>query len=90
VADKYMVNTTAVSHRFGDDVVLVHPETDRVFLLNLTSARIWELLCQNNQQDTIERILFNEFYGQPDQIKEDIVRIISELQAEKFINILKG
>jgi Coenzyme PQQ synthesis protein D (PqqD) len=82
----YLVVSGIVAQRLGDDVVLVHPTTDRIFLLNPTAARVWELLSEQRGLDEIKEKLLEEFEGDEIQISREVDRTIACLTQEQFVN----
>ncbi len=81
-------NNKAVAQRLGDEIVLVHPTTDRIFLLNRTGARVWELLSEGSGLDLgeVSERLLKEFDGEREDVERDIAIIIEELSAEGFVS----
>ena len=45
----------AAAQRLGQTTVLVHMRTKRVYDLNQTRARFWELLCEGCNRSEIQR-----------------------------------
>src|SRR5215207_8182687 len=45
VAEGLRLDPNVVAQRIGDDVVLVHLRTNRIFELNATGGRVWALLA---------------------------------------------
>jgi hypothetical protein len=76
---------TAVEH-LGDEVVLIHLKTDRLFVLNRTGARIWELLGGGHAVSEIERRLLEEFDATRDEVAADIGSLLESLQSEQLIS----
>jgi Coenzyme PQQ synthesis protein D (PqqD) len=67
-----------VAHRLvGDDVLLVHLETNQVYTLNRTGGRIWELLVQHGDRDQVVRELREEF----DVVEAELTSEVDELIA---------
>jgi hypothetical protein len=82
----YRVVTGVVAQRLGDEMVLIHPKTDRIFLLNRTGARVWELLSDQLDLDGTQEKLCQEFGGEPDQIRRDVEQLVFSLTKEQFID----
>jgi hypothetical protein len=78
-------NPDAIAQRLGEEMVLVHLKTDRVFTLNRTGARIWELLSDGHDRAGIERQLLQEFDGRPAEIARDVGALLEALEAEQFL-----
>lgn len=47
--------------RLGDRMVLIHLQTNDIFDLNETSARLWELLVEHRDMDVVQAHLAREF-----------------------------
>lgn len=75
---------TAVEH-LGDEVVLIHLKTDRLFVLNRTGSRIWELLADGHEVAEIQRQLLGEFEAPRDEVAADVRSLLEALQREHLI-----
>ena len=62
----------AVLRRVGDGAVLVHLGTSRVFELNSTAARAWELALEGHSKPSIVAALITEYAGSKDAIADDV------------------
>ena len=69
----------------GDQVVLVHLGTDRIFELNSSAARIWDLLVEGRNQQQIEQSLCEEFQISKDLANRQTNELLASLIAEKII-----
>jgi hypothetical protein len=76
---KPVVDKDIVSRRVEDAVVLVHLGTDRIYELNRTGGRLWELLEQGLTYGEALFALQNEF---------DVGREELEREAEAFVDTL--
>jgi hypothetical protein len=79
------VSGDVVSRRLGDEVILVNLQTDRVYALNQTAARIWELLASRRSPQFIERTLAREFAAEGPKLSREIGRLLSTLRAKKLV-----
>jgi hypothetical protein len=84
---QYQLNVQAVAQRLGNELVIVHPATDRIFVLNRTAARIWELLSEHHELDLVEQILIQEFDVEPAQLGKELHALIASLVEEKFLSV---
>ena len=82
------MNPDTVARRMGDEIVLINLKTNRIYSLNRTAARLWELLSAGNQVADIEKIMFEEFDVTETLIKDEIQRLITSLVDENFISPL--
>ena len=69
-----------VARRLGESAVLIRMRTSRIYQLNETGARIWELLEQDASRDAVLDALLNEF----DVSREDAASALDDLIAAVF------
>jgi len=79
------VSGDVVSRRLGDEVILVNLATDRVYALNQTAGRFWELLASRHGLPSIERTLAREFAIEGAKLSREIARLVSSLEAKKLV-----
>ncbi len=70
-----------VARRLGDGGVLVHLPSNRIFELNDTGMRIWELLVEGLPLEAIARTLVAEFGVDEVHCGSEVRRLSGELQA---------
>ena len=80
VGDGTRLDHNVVAQRVGEDVVLVHLVTNRIFELNATGGRVWELLAAGEAPESIVAALVDEF-------EIDEVSLRAELEA--FLETLR-
>jgi hypothetical protein len=69
----------AVTKRVGDEVVLVHLRTNRIYTLNRTGARFWELLEDGHDPERAREQLLLEFDVGEEQLREEMRGLVDEL-----------
>ncbi|HSE03285.1 MAG TPA: PqqD family protein [Methylomirabilota bacterium] len=69
----------ALATRVGDEIVLVDLKTDRIYSLNRTAARIWELLCDDCDRAELERCMLEEFDVAPGEVAQAIDELVASL-----------
>lgn len=74
-----------VSRRIGDEIVLVHLKTNRIFSLNPTGARFWELLSDGKSRHEIEATLILEYDGSEEEVSAEIDSLAGRLRAEGLV-----
>ena len=74
-----------VSSRLGDAGVLVHLETNRIFEVNATGLRIWELAADGRTLAEIEEVLQTEFDVEPARLREELLALVAELTREGLV-----
>ena len=70
----------------GDAGVLVHLQTNRIFELNATGLRIWELLGEGRRLGEIERTLEAEYTADRNQLRAEMLALIEELSREGLVS----
>jgi hypothetical protein len=76
---RFRSSPDAVATRVGDEMVLVDLKTDRIFSLNRTAARLWELLCEEYDRADVEHRMLEEFDVTPGELAEAIDRLVASL-----------
>jgi hypothetical protein len=84
---RFQINPEAVANRMGDQVVLVHIGTDRIFELNSTAARIWDLLSLGNSREEIQKQIREEFQISDVLAAQQTEELLSSLIEERIISV---
>jgi hypothetical protein len=71
--------------RVGDEAVVVNLKTNRIYSLNHTGARLWELISTGHDREAAEAALIEEFDVEEDELREEVARILEELAKEGLI-----
>ncbi len=80
-----MPGPDVVARRVDDEVVLVNLRTNRIFALNPTGARFWELLEAGADRTAIEETLRGEYEVSPPEITASIDALVEELRSERLV-----
>ena len=67
------------------EMVLVHLGTNRIYSLNETGARFWELLASGSERAEIERQLLDEFVVEPEDLRQEIDSMLDALEGEGLV-----
>jgi len=84
--EKYSISPDAVANRMGDQIVVVHVGTDRIFELNSTAARIWDLLSDGRDRSEIQRLVSQEFNVPESLAASQIEELLNSLISENIIS----
>jgi hypothetical protein len=76
-----------LAKRVGDEIVLVHLETNRIFELNRTAAALWDLLATTPTRAELEQQMGAEFDVEPEQLATEIDDLLRQLASEQLISI---
>lgn len=74
-----------VSQELDGEVVLVHLQTNRIFALNQTGARLWQLLESGSDVAGIQATLQREFDVGREQLEREIEELLGALAAEGLV-----
>ena len=75
-----------VSGRLDEEVVLMNLRTNKVFSLNRTGARAWELLQTGHDWPGIRSVLLGEFDVEPEALDLELETLADSLAAEGFVH----
>ncbi len=78
-----------VGQRLGEEIVLVNLQTNRIFELNSTGGRFWELLQSKSDRAEIEEQLRSEFLVPEPDLRAEVDRLIEALAAEDLVRVLE-
>jgi hypothetical protein len=71
--------------RVDDEAVLVHLKTNRIYSLNPTGARLWELISAGNDREAAEAALIEEFDVEEGELRNEVAAVLEELVKEGLI-----
>lgn len=74
-----------VAQGVGDETVLVHLQTNKIFTLNATGARFWELLTTGLSPDEIVERMLAEFDVEEPALRAEIESLVSALAREDLV-----
>jgi hypothetical protein len=77
-----------VGQRLGDEVVLVSLQNNRIFELNRTGSRFWELLQSESDRGRIEQRLMEEFEVSEQELSAEVDQLIKILTDEELVRVL--
>ena len=88
MARRFRASPDALATRVGDEIVLVHTATDRIYVLNRTGARVWELLCGDLDRTEIESRLAEEFDVAHADLAAEVDSLLASLVESRLITEL--
>jgi hypothetical protein len=83
--EKLKPNKDVISRRVGGEVVLVHLERDKMYSLNSTGARAWELLNDGQDLETVEATLADEFGVDRAEVRSELESLVTALEQEQLL-----
>jgi len=85
VAEGLRLDPNVVAQRIGDDVVLVHLRTNRIFELNATGGRVWALLAAGAGPDSIVAALVDEFDIDEVSLRAELAAFLETLRKNGIV-----
>ena len=86
ISPRFRSSPDALATRVGDEIVLVDLKTDRIYSLNRTAARIWELVCADCDRAEVERRMLEEFDVTPGQLAEAIDDLVMSMTQDGLLS----
>ncbi len=65
--------------------VLVHLESNRIFELNETGARVWELISEGLERDQVVQRLVQEFAVDATRVSNELDALVADLEREGLL-----
>jgi len=78
-------NSEVVSRKLGDRLVVVNLRSNRIYELNRTASRIWELLGAGLGRMELEETLLTEFDVERSVVSQEIDQTIERFASEGLI-----
>lgn len=78
--------TQVLARRLPGGAVLVHLGTNRIFELNETGAKVWDLLSEGLDKGQILQRLIEEFAVDPAAAAADLSAVLEHLEREGLLN----
>ena len=72
-------NPDVAWRRVEREAVLVNLKTSRIYTLNPTGARLWELLGEGRDTADIESTLLGEFDVEAAELRREVDRLLGEM-----------
>ncbi len=74
-----------IARQLGESAVLIRMRTSRIYELNATGARIWELLKQHARRDAVVESLLTEFHIDRRDAEAAVDELIETLRQEGLL-----
>ena len=84
-ATPFRPSPDVIARHLGEGAVLVHLPTNRVFELNHTGARVWDLIGEGVSFDRMVHTLADEYDMHPEGVADDVTELIAWLRDEGLI-----
>jgi hypothetical protein len=74
-----------IARNLGESAVLIRLQTNKIYELNATGARVWDLLKAGSTQEQLVDALMGEFSVSRDDLSQAVGELLSSLRAEGLI-----
>jgi hypothetical protein len=74
-----------IARKLSESAVLIRMRTSRIYELNATGARIWELLKQHTRRETVVESLLEEFHIERGDAEAAVDELIETLRGEGLV-----
>jgi Coenzyme PQQ synthesis protein D (PqqD) len=74
-----------VSRKIADRLVVVNLQTNRIYELNPTATRLWELLETGHDRAELERVMLEEFDVHGSELSANLDETLAALSTEGLI-----
>ena len=75
-----------LARRMPGGAVLVHLPSNRIFELNETGARVWELLAEGVDREALIERLGSEFTADPIRLRAEVGAVLDQLGREGLLS----
>jgi len=82
---RFRSSPDALATRVGDEIGLVDLKTDKIYSLNRTAARIWELMCADCDRAEVERRMLEEFDVARGELAEAIDELVTSMTQDGLL-----
>jgi Coenzyme PQQ synthesis protein D (PqqD) len=83
--DRVRLSSDVVTQRMGEDMVLVHLKTNRIYDLNMTAARLWELMSTGEILSNIQDRMLMEFDVDKTVLQSEIHDTLTAMNKEGLL-----
>jgi coenzyme PQQ synthesis protein D (PqqD) len=81
----FRLGPDVVLERVEDSSLLINLRTNRMFELDATGTRLWELLSDGRDLDGAEAAMVEEFDVQPDVLHGEVTSLLERLRSEGLV-----
>lgn len=78
-------NPDVLAQEVEGDIVLVHLQTNEMYELNRTGARLWQLLVEGCDRAQVQERMASEFDVEPETLTREIDALLAHLAAERLV-----
>ena len=76
-----------IARKMGDGMILLQLRTNRIFELNTTAARLWDLIVSSGDRDEIIETLVNEYEVEGGELEGEVDQLVDSLLEAELITL---
>lgn len=81
----YSAAQKLVTREVEDDVVIFNLSDRQMYGLKAVAAELWRFLQEPRTLNQLEQYVTREFAVEPERARQDVTRLLEDLQAKKLI-----
>jgi len=81
----WTIDPDVVAERIGGEIVLVHLRTNKIYELNASASRIFQLMRAGAGRSELEQALLTEYAVEPDRLAASFERLLGELSQAGIV-----
>ena len=74
-----------IARALGESAVLIRLNTNKIYELNVTGARVWDVIAGGATRAEVIAVMQQEFGGEPDDIATAVDELLDALHTEGLI-----
>ncbi len=83
--NEFSPSNQVIFQKLDQNLILIHTQTNQIFDLNETGARLWELLSNGYSVSQARSALLNEFEVSETQLDEEMAQTVDLFVKEKLL-----
>ena len=86
--DRVKIPAGVIFQKVGEEIVFLNLDTGIYFGLDPIGSRIWALLVEKEALQAVFESMKEEYEVAPEELQQDILRLVQELQAKRLVEII--
>ena len=81
------ISSEVLTQEVGGETVILDLKSEGYFGLDEIGTRIWQLIQEQKNLQSVTETMLNEYDVEPDQLKTDIKNLLNELVKSGLVNL---
>ncbi len=81
------ISSEVLTQEVGGETVILDLKSEGYFGLDEIGTRIWQLIQEQKNLQSVTETMLNEYDVEPDQLKTDINNLLNELIKSGLVNL---